>query len=100
MSPNFGCKILRYTKWLNKDLKSVGADGWFRFAGFKDLAKRTIVDARCECSNIFWVVVIRKVRHSVLNTSISTEVAIYFFNSLAMASSICDLLASRYFCKK
>ena len=36
--PNSGCKILRYTKRLIKDLKSVGVDEWFRFAGFKELA--------------------------------------------------------------
>ena len=38
-------------------------------------------------AEIFCVVVIRKVRHSVLNASICTEVAIFFFTSSAMASS-------------
>ena len=38
LSPNFGCKFLRHIKWLIKDLKSGGVDGWLRFVGFKELA--------------------------------------------------------------
>ena len=40
---------------------------------------------------------IRKVRHSVLNASISTEVAISFFTSSAMASSVAQPSVSYFF---
>ena len=97
LSPNFGCKTLRYNKRLIKDLKGAGVDAWFRFTGFKELAQQTVVDPRGECSHIFCVVVIRKVRHSVLNTSISTEVAVTLFASSAMASSVTQPSVS-FFC--